>query len=487
MKKARLWHCSSGFSIRWQGEIMRKLAVWVGLVLLLAGCRPIVAPPSGASSSAATAGLPGVGDPIFPLLGNTGYDVQHYTLDLTVDTERNLLNGTATLRSKATQPLAAFNLDLLGMNVSGVTVADAPALFARRGQELTVTPAAPLDAGAIFTTVVAYDGTPMPLTDPELAFIKQGWNNRDGTVFVVSEPGGAMTWYPVNNHPTDKATYTFRITVDEPNVVAANGVLRAEIDLGAQRTYVWEMAQPMASYLATVAIGDFVRVETPGPDGVVIRHYFPPEDVDALTNAFANTGEMVAFYSELVDDYPFDEYGVVVMPFSLGFALETQTLSVFGPEMAMEGVNAHELAHQWFGDTVTLDAWNETWLNEGFATYLQRLWLENELGGDFLDKGMRQYYENLTVFRTPPPGIVEEASLFSEAVYERGAWVLHALRLKIGDNLFWQFLRTYYTRFKDGVVSTEDFIATANEVSGQDLTDFLTAWIYDETLPPIPQ
>jgi aminopeptidase N len=303
---------------------------------------------------------------------------------------------------------------------------------------------------------------------------------------VVSEPGGAMTWYPVNNHPTDKATYTLRITVDKPNIVAANGVLVEEIDLGDRRTYVWEMAQPMASYLTTLVIGDFVRVEEPGPDGVLIRHYFPPNTVEALTGIFANTDAMVAFYSDLIAPYPFEEYGVVMLPFPLSFALETQTLSIFSSEMAMEGVNAHELAHQWFGNAVTLAAWDQTWLNEGFATYLQRMWTEDALGRDLIDSGMRQYYLGLEAFQTPP-GSVMEADLFSEAVYERGAWVLHALRLEIGDELFREFLRTYYARFKDDVVTTADFIATANEVGGQDLTEFLNAWLYAEEIPPIPE
>lgn len=468
---------------------MKRLSVllaFLWLACILVGCRPIVAP----LDDAAPAFLPGeagVGDPVFPLLGNSGYDVLHYTLDLNVDVQRNVISGSATILAEATQPLSAFNLDLLGMTVETVTVNEAPTIFVRDGQELTITLTEPLEARAPFTTVVVYGGAPEALADPELDFISQGWNWRDKTVFVVSEPAGAMTWYPVNNHPADKATYTLRITVDEPHVVAANGVLVEEIDHGDQRTYIWEMAQPMASYLTTVAIGDFVRVETQAAENVLIRHYFPANEVEQLSRVFANTGEMIDFYSDLIGEYPFDEYGVVVMPFALGFALETQTLSVFGPEMTTEGVNAHELAHQWFGNAVTLARWDQTWLNEGFATYLQRLWLEHKLGREFLDKGMRQYYTMLAGASAPPPGIVQEDSLFSISVYERGAWVLHALRLKIGDELFWEFLRTYYARFKDGVVTTDDFIATANEVSGQDLTEFLNAWLYDVEMPPIPE
>ena len=465
--------------------------IWlVWLTVALVACQPIAAPTPSAPAAVLEAwieGAPGVGDPVFPLLGNGGYDVQHYTIELSVDVMRNEIMGATSIRAEATLPLRSFNLDLLGLTVEEVTVDGAPAHFARDGQELTIIPPTPLAAGALFTTVVAYSGAPIPIRDADLDFVDQGWNRRNDVIFVVSEPQGAMTWYPVNNHPTDKATYTLRFTVDKPYVVAANGMLREESDRGNRRTYTWEMAQPMASYLTTVLIGDFVRITEATPAGVEIRHYFPPQDADRLTQIFLNTGEMIAFYGDLIGEYPFDAYGAAVMPFPLGFALETQTLPIFGLDTAMEGVNAHELAHQWFGNAVTLASWDQTWLNEGFATYLQRLWLERKLGREFLESGMRRYYEMLSAMKTPAPGTVDAQNLFSMAVYERGAWVLHALRLRIGDELFRQFLRTYYARFKDGVASTEDFIALADEVSEQNLTDFLRAWIYDEILPPIPE
>ncbi len=462
--------------------MIRRLLLLTLVLLLLAACRPI-----SAEQSSLAAGAPGLGDPNFPFLGNGGYDVEHYTLDLAVDVAGNGITGTTTIRATATQPLSTFNLDLLGLTVDSISVDDVPADFSRRAHELTIDPQVQLAAGDVFTTVIRYYGTPEPLTDPDLAFISQGWNNQEGTIFVVSEPGGAMTWYPSNNHPSDKASYTMRVTVDAPNVVAANGVLADTVEMGDQVTYTWEMAQPMATYLATLAIGDFVRIEGPGPDGTLIRHYFPREDAEALAEGFANTGEMVGFYSDLIGPYPFDEYGVVVMPFPLGFALETQTLSVFGTDMTMEGVNAHELAHQWFGNDVSPAAWNETWLNEGFASYLQKLWSEKDLGSELLDNGMRQYYDAMQQMEVPPPGNVDEGDMFSMAVYERGAWVLHALRLEIGDDLFRQVLRTYYERFKGGNATTADFIAVASEVSGRDLTEFLNGWIYGATMPAIPE
>jgi len=451
-------------------------------LFLLAGCQPV-----SAGRGSQPAGAPGLGDPNFPFLGNGGYDVEHYTLDLTVQVSDNTISGTTTLRATAIQPLSTFNLDLLGFTVDAVHVNDLPAEFSRRAHELTIAPRLRLSAGDLFTTVIRYHGRPEALADPDLAFISQGWNQRDGTIFVVSEPGGAMTWYPSNNHLSDKASYTMRVTVDAPNVVAANGVLSDTRVTGNQITYVWEMAQPMATYLAMLAIGDFVRVEGVGSEGTLIRHYFPRADAAALTENFANTGEILDFYSDLIGDYPFDEYGVVVMPFPLGFALETQTLSVFGIDVTLESVNAHELVHQWFGNSVTPAAWNETWLNEGFASYLQKLWSERELGSELTDNGMRQYYNAMQQMKLPAPGTVGERDMFSMTVYERGAWVLHALRLELGDDLFRQILRTYYARFEGGNVTTADFIAVANEVSGRDLTGFLNGWIYSAEMPSIPE
>jgi len=462
-------------------SLIRCLLPLMLALFLLAGCQLV-----SAERSSHTAGAAGLHDPNFPFLGNGGYDVEHYTLDLTVDVSSNIITGTTTLRATATQRLSTFNLDLLGFTVDAVSVDALPAQFSRRAHELTIAPQVQLSAGEIFTTVIHYHGVPETLIDPDLTFVSQGWNQQDGTIFVVSEPSGAMTWYPSNNHPSDKASYTMRVTVGAPNVVAANGVLSATSVTGAQITYVWEMAQPMATYLATLVIGDFVRVEEVASVGTRIRHYFPRADTEALTKSFANTGEMVSFYSDLIGAYPFDEYGVVVLPFSLGFALETQTLSIFGADMTLESVNAHELVHQWFGNSVSLAAWNETWLNEGFASYLQKLWSERELDGQSFDSDMRRHYAAMQQMAVSPPGDVGERAMFSIEVYERGAWVLHALRLELGDDLFRQILRTYYARFAGGSVTTADFITVANEVSQRDLTEFLNGWIYGAEMPPIP-
>jgi aminopeptidase N len=420
-------------------------------------------------------------------LGNGGYDAQNYTLELDVDVPGNVLTASTTLRAETTQALTAFNLDFHGLTVEQVTVDGAPAAFTRSGHELTITPTVALPAGVLFTTTVAYHGTPSPLTDPAAGFDTLGWNHEDDLIYVVSEPSGAMSWYPVNNHPLDKATYTVQVTVDDPYVAVSNGVLASVVDHGGRTTYTWEMAQPMASYLTTVVIGDFVAVEGERAAGVRIRHYFPSDGADDLAPQFANTGEMVDFYADLLGPYPFAEYGVVVAPIPLGYALETQTLSLFGLDSTGEGVNAHELVHQWFGNDLALGDWQDIWLNEGFAMYLQRLWLERAQGRDVLDAAMATYYKLLKGARVPAPGSLPKEELFSVSAYERGAWVLHALRLEVGDDLFFPILREYYRRHAGGNATTADFIAVANDVSGRNLTDFLRAWIYDDELPPIPE
>ena len=240
----------------------------------------------------------------------------------------------------------------------------------------------------------------------------------------------------------------------------------------------------MASYLATLEIGQYTIVTQIGPSGLPIRNYFPSSDVVDATGATRRTSEMIAYYSSVFGPYPFEAYGIVVIPEDLGFALENQTLSVFGRDMLDELTVVHELAHQWFGDSLSLKSWQDIWLNEGFATYAETLWIEHTEGQVAGDDYMRDLYDQAEF--DGPPGTPEVSDLFSEAVYYRGAWVLHALRLKIGDEAFFKILREYYARYAGKNASTGDFIAVAQQVSGQDLKIFFDDWLYSDQIPPLP-
>jgi aminopeptidase N len=440
-------------------------------------------------------GSDGLGDPLFPKLGNGGYDAQHYTLDLSVDVDNNEIAGTVTMLAQATQDLSTFNLDFQGFDISAITINGADATFSRTERELTITPAAPIPSGDVFTSAITYSGSPGATTQLD------GWNKYDKGIFVASEPAGAEDWYPVNNHPLDKAPYTFKITVPKPYVVAANGLLNETIDNGDTSTYHWEMEQPMASYLATVNIAEYIVETSEGPNGLTLRNYFPADIKPEETEKFKRTGEMIEYFTSLYGPYPFDVYGVVIADTTLGFALETQTITLFGRStnsrrsggVPPEEVVAHELAHQWFGDSVSPKGWQDIWLNEGFATYSQFLWEEHLHGRDVLDGIVSSLYQVVAeaVAEQKNDGTTGKPTartLFAtEMIYLRGAITLHVLRIRVGNDLFFEILRTYADRYRYKNAATADFISVAEEVSGQKLTDLFDAWLYQTALPPIPE
>ncbi|HEX9923808.1 MAG TPA: M1 family aminopeptidase [Anaerolineae bacterium] len=434
-------------------------------------------------------GAPGLGDPYYAELGNGGYDALHYTLDLSVDVAANVISGTAMIEAQATQTLSAFNLDFADLAISRVLINDEPAAYSRQVRELTLVPVEPLPEGETFTVTVAYSGTPEPVRSAAV-FLQLGWNHTEEGIYVASEPDGAASWYPVNDHPLDKATYTFRVTVPEPYVVAANGLLQETIDNGETTTYLWAASDPTASYLVTVNIAEYVIQTETGPNGLPIRNFFPPDLAAKAAIDFGPTSDMITFYSERFGPYPFEAYGVAIVDFPA--ALETQTLSIFGSHHVSgagrsEAVVAHELAHQWFGDSVSPATWQDIWLNEGFATYAEWLWLEHTHGSEVFANTIRRQYASFRQGEAPPPGLPPADDLFNGSVYFRGGLTLHALRLRAGDEAFFDIMRTYHGRYRHSNASTADFVAVAEEISDQDLAEFFDGWLYQPDIPDLPE
>ncbi|MEO8392812.1 MAG: M1 family metallopeptidase [Chloroflexota bacterium] len=466
--------------------------------------------------SAQSAGSPGLDDPYFPGLGNGGYDVQHYDIAINVDVTGNHFSATTTIEADATEDLSAFNLDFNGTDVDSAAVNNAPAETSLTGSELTITPATTLKDGASFTIEISYAGTPKPLAQQN-SFASLGWLATDSGVAALGEPTGASVWFPVNEHPLDKATYTFRVTVKKPLVAVANGTLESVTDNpdGTESLYIWQMDQPMASYLALLAVGAYTRQDTKSPNGFPIRNYFPSNLVNDGEKAFAKQGDMIDFFSGIFGAYPFDVYGALVIDSPIGFSLETQSLTTFTPLVMQaalqnnfangEGTIAHEMAHQWFGDNVSVKSWQDIWLNEGFATYGSWLWFEHAYGREVLDSivqstekqlngdALREKGENADQIRRallqfaitgdPTPDKIFDTA----GVYYRGALVLHALRLTIGDEAFFSTLKTYQQKFHFSNAATADFIAVAEQVSGKSLDDFFQHWLYDPIIPELPQ
>jgi aminopeptidase N len=475
----------------------RFLMIFALLGLAVLNCRALAPTPTGIPAPTATVptltltrtagtGADSLNDSYYPQMGNGGYDALHYTIELTVDVANNTVSGSTTLDAQATESLSSFNLDLHGLEVSAVTVNAVAASFSRKNDELIIIPASPLLNGEKFSVSVSYSGAPQPVDDAAVPGESVGWYGRAG-IFIVSEPSGSMGWYPVNNHPLDKATYTFCITAPKQYVVAANGLLKSEVVNGDMKTSVWEEAYPMASYLSTLIIDKYKLVTETGPNGLPIRNYFPPEADSKITSSFSHTSEMIAYYSQVFGPYPFESYGAAVIPAELGFALENQTLSIFVTNMVDELTVAHELSHQWFGDSVSLKSWKDIWLNEGFATYAESLWVEHTEGEAAGDQYMQNIYDEAKSKNMAAPADPAVENIFNDFVYDRGGCVLYALRLKLGDDVFFKILREYYARYQYSNASTDDFIAVAETVSGQDLKSFFDDWLYSAKIPPLPQ
>jgi aminopeptidase N len=277
-------------------------------------------------------------------------------------------------------------------------------VYSRQERKLIITPAHALPRGKRFTVAVAYSGTPKPLaqaTSLTIGTPALGWHNFGAGVYVANEPNGAESWFPVDDHPADKATYDFAITVAKPWVAVANGLLLGTVSHGGTVTYNWRESRPMASYLAQVDIGHFVERQSRGPNGLPIRSFYPANQASQDAALFAHVPAMVGYFAGILGPYPFEAYGVVVVASDFTWAMENQTLSLFSrkvltsnQEGAQEGI-AHELAHQWFGDSVSLKHWRDIWLNEGFATYMSWLWLEHIHDTSLLRHRLRQSYARL--------------------------------------------------------------------------------------------
>jgi aminopeptidase N len=449
--------------------------------LLLAGAAFLLMT-SAAHAVDFTPGAAGLGDPFFPNAGNGGYDVSHYDLTLDYTPSGNQLAGTAVITATATQNLSSFNLDLRGFEISRLLVDGRAAAFARAGvHELVITPTPGIRSGQTFTVTIDYAGTPAVVTDPDGSI--EGWVPTNDGAFVVNEPQGSPAWYPVNDNPRDKATYDFSVTVPAGLTVMANGVLRSNATANGKTTWVWSETDPMAPYLSTATLGRF-DLDISSVDG--IPSYVAVDPTLSTGNVLRKLPEIVRFYVSIYGPYPFNAVGSVVDDAKVvGYSLETQTKPMYD-RMPDELTLAHELSHMWYGDSVTLTEWPDIWLHEGFATWSEWIW--SEYSGN---KTAQKYFDNLyntpaqnIVFWTPPPAVPgSPVFLFNGTIYYRGAMTLQALRQKVGDLEFFALMRAWATQNRYGNVSTPQFIALAEQVTGQDLDNFFDVWLYQPEKP----
>lgn len=427
-------------------------------------------------------------DPYLSSSGNGGYCVDHYDLRIRYRPATNRLEGVASIRATSTHPLERFSLDLSRLKVTKVRIAGQRlASFEQSTHKLVVTPAQPLPADAEFTVVVEYGGEPAPRSS---RWGDVGWEELADGVLVAAQPSGAPTWFPCNDRVDDKARYSIRITTDREYRVVCNGVLTEHHVSGGQGVWQFEQDQPTATYLATVQIGRYVTAERDWDSVLGIIAY--PKSIE--TGVFADFGrmpQMMAVFQKLFGPYPFEGYTVVVTADELEIPLEAQGLAIFGSnhvegDGVWERLVAHELAHQWFGNSVGLARWEHIWLNEGFACYAEWLWSENSGGptADALARGFRRDLASRPLDITigdPGPSL-----MFDDRVYKRGALTLHALRRTIGDHPFFDLLRNWSEIYRFGVVTTDDFRALAATYSDAPLDSLFTGWLFSTALPRLP-
>lgn len=428
-----------------------------------------------------TVGSLGAGDPYFPLQGNGGYDVAHYDLYVEYDPSTHNYIGTTRFSATTTQALTRFDVDLRSsLQVTSVSVDGRTATSTRPAalqQELVITPARPLRAGQQFSVEVQYLGQPSPVRDPDGSL--DGFIPTPDGAFVASEPQGAPTWFACNDTPADKATYTINTVTPEAVYVLSNGTMLASHTAGGQNYQTWSMTTPIPTYLVTVTMGTWQTDYGTTPRGVPYVTAVDPSQVAASRPALAALPDIVDWFSSQFGPYPFDSAGAIIddAP-QVGYALETATKPVFdrAPDVA---TMAHELAHQWFGDSVSLGRWRDIWLNEGFAEFASWLYVEHT-GGEVTAQRLADLLKrpaSSTVWNPPPANPGGGDQIFSDSVYERGAAALAALRQQLGDLTFLPMLRAWATAHRYGTATVDQFRSFASRYTGRDLTAFFHTWL----------
>lgn len=430
----------------------------------------------------------GMVDEYTPSSGNEGYTVTSYDLTLDYKVMSNRLTAVAEITVIMQITSTNLTLDLRNLRVAKVSAHGASvAKFAQTDTKLKVSFTGSVLAGSTVILTVRYGGNPKPNRS---VWGEVGWEELEEGLLVASQPDGASSWFPCNDHPSNKAKFRFDVTADSPFTVIANGQLTSKTVKSSRTRWVYESQEPMATYLATLQLGQFTALELPHDS--VPMHAFIPADLRAeVTEDFGSQQRMLSYFEECFGPYPFEQYTVVVVDEELEIPLESQGISVFGRNHAdgnhsEDRLIAHELAHTWFGNSLTVSEWKHIWLHEGFACYAEWLWSEHD-GGLSADALARSHWKRLSLLpqdlllSDPGPSL-----MFDDRIYKRGALLLHALRLTMGDQKFFMMLRAWTGRHNLANVTTGNFLTLAREFGGADAVSLVLAWLNELPLPELP-
>lgn len=432
-----------------------------------------------------------VPDEVFPGLGDPRIDVLREDVTVEAAVDQETIDGRAVidLQTTVAGPLPSFTLDLRGPTVDHLQVGGVGARWTQSDGELTVRPRRPLEPGREVRVLVSYSGVPDQQEFPSWG-IPVGWQpDDDGGWFTMSEPDGAGTWAPVNDHPSDKAIWTTTLITPKGTEGIANGHLdpaQPDATADGRVRWRWTAEEPIAPYLVLAAVGDYDLVRRRHGDTDLV-FAFPPTLPEAKRQGFDDTEAILDYFSSQFGAYPFADAGAIVAPTELGLALESQTRPLFGLDGVADDLVpalAHELAHQWFGNAVSPETWLDVWLNEGFATYADWMWGAHE-GGVSIDE-IAEEAASFEPVGDHPVRSVEAAESFGPEVYEGGALALHALRRTVGDETWSRIVRRWVTTYRGKSATTDDLVALASDEAGKDLHTFFEAWIDTAPQPPLP-
>ncbi|MEU8932802.1 M1 family metallopeptidase [Streptomyces sp. NPDC048409] len=440
----------------------------------------------------------GIGDRLFPQLGNPGYDVASYDLSFTYPGRNDKpLQAVTTIDAWTTADLNSLNLDFAHGKVESVEVDGRSAAFASAGEDLVVTPDRPLRRDSWTRITVKHTSDPVAAKGQD-----GGWVRTTDGLAMANQADAAHLVFPCNDHPSDKAMFTFHVTAPNAYTVVANGIPTGSARIGRQTTWTYRTEHPMATELAQVSIGRSAVLHRKGPHGLPVRDVVPAADTKALEPWLAKTPDQIAWLESKVGPYPFETYGVLMAQAATGFELETQTLSLFEknlftepayPKWYIESIMVHELSHQWFGDSVSPRVWSDVWLNEGHATWYEALYAEEKGKQPMINRMIAAYgaSDRWRAAGGPParpkvPDPGQKISIFRPSIYDGAALALYALRQEIGRPAFERLERIWVQQHRDDTATTADFVRLASAVANRDLTGFFDAWLYGAKTPPMP-
>jgi aminopeptidase N len=475
----------------------RHLPVVLTVVALTAaaceGASPSDQPPRGSAPKAAAPAAPSyragrsqpVADPVYPHIGNPAIDVLHYALALRWAPSKATLSGTATLTIMALRDTDQIRLDFARpLHADKVTVDGKKVTASHRGHDLIISAERRLAEDTRVVVAIRYHGRPHPLPGPMVRrdITTVGFTvGPDSSVYSIQEPYGALTWYPVNDHPSDEALYDIALTVPRGWAGVSSGVLRSTSRSGDRVTYRWHAADPLASYLVALGIDRYRKYTAHGPHGIPVTYWMRPQDSARMLPLLRKTPRMLAWLEKRFGRYPFASVGVLTIQPETG--METQTMVTLGRNVPEEDL-LHELAHQWFGNSVGPRTWREIWLNEGFATYAQLLYEADVLGRPQAGTlALWRQVDGLLRREHGPPGRYKRDHFASGNVYLSPALMLDEIRKQIGHRKFFALLRAWAQQHRNVEADRALFVSWLKRYTGRNLTPLVNRWLDSPTTP----